>query len=297
MPRVAVVQDDPQFGDHAANAAAVVAHLHALAKQGVQIAVFPECFLTGYCVSSAEAAHEIAITAPEPQSLYEDDDDGAWYLDECFVTVMEAVDELGIITVVGYAAEDALGVLHNEAALLVPGEHPQVYRKTHLPELGYDKFVRPGAEIPVFGTPLGRIGIGICFDLRAPELTRLLALQGADLVALPTNWPVGAEVSANVIAPARAAENKVFLATANRCGTENGFQFIGCSGIYGVNGEVLAKAGTSAEVLVADLDFALARQKRTVGIPGQYETTVFESRRPELYEALVEPTLPDVADE
>ncbi|MBX3097351.1 MAG: carbon-nitrogen hydrolase family protein [Fimbriimonadaceae bacterium] len=297
MPRVAVVQDDPKFGEHVANATLVVNHLKSLKEQGVQIAVFPECFLTGYCVATAEAAHEIAITAPEPQSLYEDDADGAWYLDPCFVTVMEAVDETGIITVVGYASEDALGVLHNEAALLVPGEAPQVYRKTHLPELGYDKFVQPGSDIPVFDTPLGRIGIGICFDLRAPEMTRLLALQGADLVALPTNWPVGAEVSADTIAPARAAENKVFLVTANRCATENGFQFIGHSGIYGVGGEVIAKAGETAETLIADLDFAQARNKRTVGIPGQYETTVFESRRPELYEGLVEPTLPDVADE
>jgi len=295
MPRVAVVQENVVFAAPQENASVAVRHLRELAERGVQIAVFPECFLTGYAVRTREDAERIAITAPEPQDRYEDEADGAWFLDEALVQVMEAVAETGVTTVIGYAAEDALGTLHNEAALLVPGRAPEVYRKTHLPELGFDKFVQPGDALRVYETPHGRVGIGICFDLRHPELCRLLALDGADLIALPTNWPVGAEISANVIAPARAAENKVFLATANRVGEENGFRFIGRSGIFGVGGEVLAQADADAAFLVADLDFALARNKRNVGIPGEYETTVFESRRPELYEGLVEPALPSDA--
>ena len=67
------------------------------------------------------------------------------------------------------------------------------YRKTHLPFLGVDRFVTPGDELQVFDTPLGRIGLEICYDLRFPEVTRTLALQGADIVAHPTNFPVAAQ--------------------------------------------------------------------------------------------------------
>ena len=68
------------------------------------------------------------------------------------------------------------------------------YRKTHLPFLGVDRFVIPGDELQVFDTALGRIGLIICYDLRFPEVTRTLALQGADLVALPTNFPMAAKL-------------------------------------------------------------------------------------------------------
>ena len=66
------------------------------------------------------------------------------------------------------------------------------YRKSHLPFLGVDRFVAPGDELPVFDTPIGRIGLEICYDLRFPEVTPTLALAGAEIVCLPTNWPMAA---------------------------------------------------------------------------------------------------------
>jgi 5-aminopentanamidase len=106
---------------------------------------------------------------------------------------------------------------------------------------------------------------------------------------LPTNWPEGAEVSAEHISIARAAENRVFLATCDRVGSENGFNFIGRSKIIHPSGRVLAAAGVDEETLIADVDLSEARQKRTVGIPGKYETEAFQSRRPDLYGTIVEP--------
>ena len=67
------------------------------------------------------------------------------------------------------------------------------YRKTHLPFLGVDRFVTPGDEFQVFDTPLGRIGVEICYDLRFPEVTRTLALRGADIVAHADQLPGGGE--------------------------------------------------------------------------------------------------------
>jgi predicted amidohydrolase len=89
------------------------------------------------------------------------------------------------------------------------------------------------------------------------------------------------------VAPARALENRVFVATCNRVGTENGTRFIGKSGIYDVIGRTLVSAGDGEETIRAEIDLSLARQKRTVIRPGEYELDVMGSRRPELYSPLL----------
>lgn len=238
---------------------------------GVEIAVLPEAFLTGYCVGSRSQAEQIAIPRTH----------------DSIARLEEAIQDLGVIAVVGFAESDG-GELYNSAVLLEPGREPRFVRKTHLPELGYDRFATAGDELALFETALGTVGVLICFDMRHSEAAKALALRGADLICLPTNWPVGAEVSAEHICIARAAENRVFFATCNRVGAENGFTFIGRSKLIGVTGNVLAAAGAEAEMIVADVDFAEARIKRTVTIPGEYETTLDVSRRPELYGVLCE---------
>ncbi|MGV3615245.1 MAG: carbon-nitrogen hydrolase family protein [Fimbriimonas sp.] len=269
--RLACVQMDVVFGDFDGNTAAVVAHLERLKAKGVELAVFPEASLTGYCVDCVEDARRIAIPGVSGDEI-----------GTALQTVQEACERLDIVAVVGFAERSGEDV-HNTAALFEPGRRPRIYRKTHLPELGLDRFVKAGAEIPLFETRLGRIGILICYDLRPPEATRVLALAGAELLVLPTNWPEGAETSAEHVAIARAAENRIFVATCNRVGEENGFRFIGRSKIIHPTGRVLAAADAGEETLVADIDLSEARQKRTVNIPGKYEIDVMGSRRPELY--------------
>jgi len=171
----------------------------------------------------------------------------------------------------------------NGAVLFLPDGKMHRYVKTHLPELGLDKFVVTGSDLPVFDTSIGRIGIAICFDLRPPEPIRVLALKGAELIVLPTNWPEGADFAPAHMAAVRANEIRVFLAACDRVGMENGFRFIGKSGIWDVAGKCLASAGDGEETIVADVDLAQAREKRVRIIPGKYETTILESRRPELY--------------
>lgn len=272
--RIACVQSNVAFSDPATNAQRAVESLERLKAQGVDLVVFPEAYLTGYCVECQADADALAIAAGDaPHDALE--------------TLRAACDRLDVLAVVGFA-EAHQGILYNTAYLFEPGKAPRLYRKSHLPELGLDKFVQAGDELSVFDTRVGKIGILICFDLRPPEATRALALQGADVLVLPTNWPVGAEVSADHLAIARAVENRIFVATCNRVGTENCFTFIGRSKIVHPTGRVLAAAGDGEETLIADLDLADARQKRTVGIPGKYETDVFASRRPELYGALIE---------
>lgn len=269
--RLACVQANVTYADPNTNARKAVETLERLKGDGVEFAVFPEAFLTGYCVDSRAEAERIAINR----------DDAALSL------IRDAANRLDISVVVGYAVADD-GELYNEVALMEPGVRDRYYRKSHLPELGYDKFVVAGDELAVFDTRHGRIGLLICFDLRPPEAARVLALKGAELIILPTNWPNGAQVSAEHVSIARASENRVFIATCDRVGTENGFSFIGLSKIIAPNGKVLAEAGSDEEIIVADIDLAEARIKRNVVIPGKYEMTVFDSRRPELYGVLSE---------
>ncbi len=266
MPRVACVQMDVKYGDRDHNVGLIVESIHQLSAEGADFVVFPECCIAGYCVDSELNLSEIGVSRNSGHLLQ----------------IQSAVDESGAVAIFGFS-ESAIEGYFNTAAMFQPNESPEFYRKTHLPELGYDRFVLKGADLPVFGTKFGKIGILICFDIRFPEAARILALKGADAIIIPTNWPLGAEISADVLAIARAAENKVFVVTCNRVGTENGFKFIGKSKIINPMGQVLACAQAEEEVIIFDLDFALSRNKRNVTVAGKHETTVFESRRPELY--------------
>ncbi len=264
--RVACVQSDVVYGNPAANSRVALDHLTRLSAGSVDLAIFPEAYLTGYCAGTRAELAEIAIesTCSELEQI------------------RLACDSLGIMAVLGFA-EKHEDTFYNSAVLFEPSTPPRFYRKTHLPFLGMDRFVCAGDALPVFETHKGRIGILICFDMRPPEAARVLALKGADLIVVPTNWPIGAETSAEHIVIARAAENRVYLASCNRVGNEKGFEFIGRSKIVSVTGKVLASAGPTEETLIADLDLSIARQKRTVNIPGEYEIEIFACRNPLLY--------------
>lgn len=266
--QIACVQTDVAFGDPTENAARAISHLERFAGERPLLVVFPEAYLTGYVVDSLEAAREIAIDL-SPDSPYVRD-------------LRRACQSLGVFAVVGAIGRDEGRVL-NSALLFCPSGEVHRYDKTHLPFLGVDRFVTPGGALPVFETSIGRVGVLICYDLRVPEAARELALNGADLIVLPTNWPEGAEMTPTHVAPARALENRVFVATCNRVGTEGGVRFIGQSGIYDVMGGTIVTAGDGPETITTEVDLALARQKRSVIRPGEYELDVMGSRRPELY--------------
>jgi predicted amidohydrolase len=279
MTKIACVQSNVVFNDPAANTALAIVRMKELRAQDVELVVFPEAYLTGYCVDSAESAGNIAIDA---HSKY-------------IGHLSQACEELEMIAVVGFAEsvthqDPATGhrtILFNTAALFEPGREVRFYRKAHLPELGLDKFVCQGhGPLEVFDTRIGKIGILICFDLRPPEATRVLALNGAQILILPTNWPEGAERNADHTPITRAMENRIFVATCDRVGEENGFKFIGRSKIVDPSGKVLASAGDQEEVIFAELDLDFANQKRVVTVPGKFEIEVFKARRPDLYSDL-----------
>lgn len=274
--RVAVAQIEPALGDRERNLGVCLARLEEASAAGAELLVLPECSIPGYVFDSADEALPFAETIPGPST----DALGA------------ACARLGTHVVCGLLETDGTE-LFNAAVLVGPDGLVGWYRKTHLPFLGVDRFTRGGDELPVFDTPLGRIGIEICYDLRFPELTRALALAGADIVALPTNWPLAARINAELLCPARAYENRIYLLVANRVGVERTAEFCGRSQIVDPAGVRLAEAEPIGEaLLVADVDVEVARDKSIVPAPGEYEMHLFGHRRPELYGALVEEQQP-----
>ncbi len=131
--------------------------------------------------------------------------------------------------------------------------------------------------------------MSICYDGSFPETTRILMLEGADLVVLPTNWPAGAESTVRHLVQCRALENHVYYAAVNRIGSERGTRYIGQSRLVNLNGDLLADAGPDADnILYAEIDPERARNKQIVRIPGKYMLHRVNDRRPEMYDKLME---------
>jgi predicted amidohydrolase len=272
--RVAALQLDPQLGEVDRNLDRIGRAVAEAAAEGAELAVAPEAAVTGYAFASASEAMPVArrATASAADRLAE----------------MAARHRISIIC---GSIEAEAEELFNAALLLTADGRRFVYRKTHLPFLGVDRFVTPGGD-PPFVVDLGavRVGMLICYDLRFPEAARICALEGADLIALPTNWPQGVEFHPQLFAPARAAENHCYLVAADRVGTERGVTFIGRSLIVDFDGKPLAQAGTTdEETLLADVDPGAARATHVRRRPGEHEWDTIADRRPGLYERLLEP--------
>lgn len=241
------------------------------AAKGANLIVFPECALTGYCFESREEVRGVAEPIPGPASD----------------TISEVAKETGAYIIFGLV-ESIDDRLYNAAAVVGPEGLVGIYRKTHLPWEALDRFVDPGdLPFPVFETAVGRIGILICYDMRFPEPARILALNGADMIVHPTNLPFGGEMQPDLIYQARAAENRIWIISADRVGIERGVRFIGRSAIVDPSGERLAEGSREGEELIlVDIDPTLARQKDLILAPKTYELHTFTDRRPDLYGAL-----------
>ncbi len=272
--KIAGVQMDVKIGEAARNVARMTDALRETAKQGVSLTIFPECAVSGYCFGDAAEARANAEPLSGPS-----------------VTALAAAcRELDVHAVVGMLERDGERFF-NAAVLVGPQGVIGNYRKIHLPYLGVDMLTTHGDQpLAVHAAGDLKVGMNICYDAAFPEASRVMSLLGADLIALPTNWPPGAETTARHAIPTRALENAVYFAAVNRVGEERGFRFIGMSSICGPTGETLAASTTAdEEILYAEIDPARARQKRIIRVPGKHEIDRLADRRPEFYGALTRP--------
>ena len=243
--------------------------VRAAAAAGARIIVLPELTPSGYVFESLAEARSLAEPADGPTVT-------GW--------AAEAA-RLGVIIIGGFCELGQDGLLYNSAVLTDPGGVRSVYRKVHLWDAESDFFVTGSAPPPVVDTQYGRIAMMICYDVEFPEWVRQPALAGADLLAVPTNWPAEPVppgerpiVVANVQAAAFA--NHMFIAAACRVGAERGVSWVGASLIAGPHGYPLAGPAGAAdpEVLVAGCDLRTARSKATSA-----RNDPHRDRRPALY--------------
>lgn len=272
--RVACQQLAPTVGDGPGNRGLARAAVREAIAGEARLVVLPELVTSGYVLESVEEARSLAQPAGGPALR-----DWAEEAARGDAVVVGGFCELG---------ED--GLLYNSAAVVDATGVVAVYRKIHL----WDReklFFEPGREpAPVVETRVGRLGVAICYDMYFPELTRGLALAGADIITLPTNTPrfprpEGERPMEITIVMATANLNGVFFACCDRCGPERGVEWVGGSAITDQHGWLLAgpPPDFGPGLLLADCVLERARSKRW----GE-RNDGFADRRPDVY-ALEEP--------
>jgi predicted amidohydrolase len=264
--RVAAVQFEPRLGDKDANIARLLRLVETAAQNGARLIVLPEMVTTGYCWYDRNEVRPYVEPIPGPTT-------------DAFGELARRYDCYIVIGMPEVAPQS--NIFYNSAALVGPGGLVGVYRKTHsyVSELKWAKDGDLG--LPVWDTPLGRIGILICMDAGYFEPARLLALAGADVLCFPTNW-LG-EQCPGAAWRARAFENGCYLIGANRYGLERGVQFSGGSCVLDPDGTVQAMQDVGDGLIYGAVSLAAARAK-SFGETGPPEKLTM--RRPALYENL-----------
>ncbi|MFB0487910.1 N-carbamoylputrescine amidase [Methylobacterium sp. OAE515] len=251
--RVSCIQFEPIFGAIDANMARASDLVRAAAAAGSRLIVLPELASTGYVFESAAEAAALAEPVPDGPTTR------AW---------VALAAELGVHIVAGIA-ESAGDTLYNAAVIVGPEGYIGTYRKAHLWDQENVFFARGDLGFPVFDTALGKVGVAICYDGWFPETFRQLALGGAEIVCIPTNWvpmpdqPEGEAAMANTLHRAAAHTNGLFIACADRVGIERGQPFEGQSLIIGPKGWPLAGPASRdrTETLSALVDLDAAGRK------------------------------------
>ena len=237
----------------------------AARAQGAGLVVFPECALGGYVrepmpdESAPELPPALAREGPETAELIR----------------IAAASE--VVICAGYS-EFVPGAKPYNSAICVSGDgilgH---HRKVHLPP-GERFAYAAGERFEAFDTPAGRIGMLICYDKLFPEAARALTLDGADIVAALSAWPVCRLRPArriaqdrqthqfNVTDAARAVENQVVWVSANQTGTFGPLRFLGNAKVVDPDGVVLARTSAAAGMAVARIDAAAAVRESRLGI-------------------------------
>ncbi len=273
MTVVACCQLAPVLGDPAANRELAADAVTDAATRGASVVVLPELISSGYVFESRAEALACAEAADGPT-----------------VTRWARLADRHQVVIVGGFCETAGGELFNSAALVDPGGLRCVYRKAHL----WDKerlWFSPGGAAPeVVPTRFGQIAVLICYDLEFPEWVRVPALDGAQLLCAPVNWPAfprpdGERPAEIVRVQADAAVNRMFIAACDRTGAERGVEWVGGSVIVDADGWPLAEATMTAGpiTITAECQLGDALDKATGP-----RNDVHADRRPGLYRRIAE---------
>lgn len=264
---LALVQISSQRGNKQENLGKIEELTTKAKKLGADLAVFPEMCLTGYVVR--DQLYELAETIPGPSTN----------------KVEEIARKTGMHVIFGMPtrSDKTRATLFNTAVFVGPKGTIGTYHKMYLPTHSVfeeKRYFRQGYQAAAFNTPIGNIGLCICYDLFFPEVTRLTRLAGAQLIVCISASPAVRRNYFEILASARALENTAYLAYVNLVGVEDGLQFWGGSRLINPTGDIVAKAKYDEEDFVlCEVDFGELRSAEAF-IP------TLRDLRPELFDKL-----------
>ena len=253
--------------DQADNMRRAVAGVREAAAKGAKVVCLPELFLSRYfCQIEDHRFFQLAEPIPGPSTT----------------SLGALAKELGVVIIASLFEKRAEGLYHNTTAILdADGKYLGKYRKMHIPDDPnyYEKFYFTPGDLGFrsWDTQHAKAGVLICWDQWYPEAARLTALTGAQILFYPTaiGWLIaekaeyGAaqQASWETIQRSHAIANGVYVVAVNRVGVEpgpnQGIEFWGGSFVAAPNGEIIAKAGTSEETIVVEVDTGRVDVART----------------------------------
>jgi len=253
----AAVQFNIKQGDIDANLTYVRDALARIADKGANLAVLPEMWSTGFAYKTL---NELAQRT------------------EAVVAELCQLSARYKLVIVGSQPEPAGDDrVFNTVHVIDNGTVVAKYRKLHLFSLlGEDKAFKGGDSWCLAETSIGKVGVIICYDLRFPELSRRLALEGARVICVPAQWPKPRQEHWRTLLRARAIENQLYVVSCNACGLIGKLDFFGMSMIIDPKGAVVADAGETVCEILVPLDCQALEDWRA-------QIPCFADRRPELY--------------
>lgn len=254
--KAAAIQFTVNQGNVDANLAYIREALARVADQGANLVVLPEMWSTGF---SYRNLNELALRT------------------EGIVDELRELSARHKLVIIGSMPEPNGDKVFNTVYVVDTGTVVGVYRKMHLFSLlGEDRAFSGGDSWLLADTTVGKVGVIICYDLRFPELSRRLALEGAHIICVPAQWPKPRQEHWRTLLRARAIENQLFVISCNACGMIGKLDFFGMSMIIDPKGEVLAEAGEGEGEIAAELDMQAMNDWRA-------QIPCFNDRKPELY--------------
>ena len=252
----AAIQFNVKQGDVDANLAYVRAALPRVAAQGANLAVLPEMWSSGFAYKNL---NELALRTAG------------------IVEELQALSRELKLVIVGSMPEPNGDKVFNTIYVIDNGAIAGVYRKIHLFSLlGEDRAFSGGDSWLLADTSIGKVGVIICYDLRFPELSRRLAVEGAQVICVPAQWPKPRQEHWRTLLRARAIENQLYVVSCNACGIIGKLDLFGMSLIIDPKGELLGEMGENEGEIIAPLDIQVMNEWRA-------QIPCFNDRKPEFY--------------
>lgn len=232
-----LAQTAPKNGDKSHNIRVMADIAVDARRKNADFLIFPELSLTGYVCR--DLFHQLAepLDGPAVKAL------------------REVAEQNGLTVIFGMPLEGMVkGVIYNSAIMINADGDVANYNKLYLPTHAVfeeKRYFRPGHEVKSFETKKCKLGLTVCYDLYFPEIYRILALEGVEVMFCIAASPSTRRDYFEILTKARALENGVVLAFVNRVGIEDGLHFWGGSHVVDPNGEVLAKARYYEEEIVS----------------------------------------------